>query len=142
MDSKIPIATDNIYKFLATFGLVIVISSMTLLIINSTSTNQTIWARANAIFDLESSQDPKKEDKIILLKKEIEIAVNNRELGKWALSIIFAIGAYSSFEGFRRWHRVIQPVHDEILLLQREKLRAEVASLNKSMQPTAKASAD
>lgn len=135
MDSKIPIATDNIYKFLATFGLVIVISSMTLLIINSSSTNQTIWASANAILDLESGQDPKKEDKISLRKREMEIAVSNRKFGTWALSFIFVIGSLASFEGFRKWHRDVQPVHDEILILQREKLRSEVASLNKNIQP-------
>ncbi|KDE39794.1 hypothetical protein ADINL_1834 [Nitrincola lacisaponensis] len=32
MDPKIPIPTGNIYKFLATFGLVAIVASMTLMV--------------------------------------------------------------------------------------------------------------
>lgn len=135
MDGKIPIPTDNIYKFLATFGLAIVISSMTLLLISVTSTNKIIWTNASAVYDLESGKDPRKDDKIKLLKKEIEISISNRVFSKWALSAIFIVGALASFEGFRKWAKDIQPIHDAILLMQKEKLALEVAALNQTMRP-------
>lgn len=42
---------------------------------------------------------------------------------------------FASVEGFRRWLKHIQPIYDEILELQREKLRLEVSSLKTSTQP-------
>ena len=142
MDTKIPVPTDNIYKFLATFGLVVMVASMTLIILNANTTNKTVWEAANAIYDLEVSNDPLKEKRMKLLESEIGVAASNRTFGLWALSVVFALGFFASLEGFRRWYKHIQPMYDEILELEREKLRLEVSSLNKSMQPNAKASAD
>lgn len=142
MNTNIPVSTDNIYKFLATFGLVVMVASMTLMILNVSATNKTVWEAASAIYDLEVSDDPLKEKRMKLLESEIGIAASNRTFGRWSLTVIFTLGLFASFEGFRRWYKHIQPVYDEILELEREKLRLEVRHLNKSMQPNAKASAD
>lgn len=129
MDPKIPLPTDNIYKFLALFGLIVMISSMSLLIYITRSTNELVWENANAIFDLDKSNPPYKEERAKLLTKEIEIAVTDRDAGKWGLAIVFALGFYASLFGFWRWYKDIQPTHDEILALQRDKLRAELNNL-------------
>src|SRR5690554_2324500 len=140
MTPQIPVPTDNIYKFLATFGLVVMVASMTLMIVNTTTTNKIVWRTANAIYDLEVSDDPLKEKRIKLLEAEISVADSNRTSGRWSLAIIFGLGFFACFEGFRRWLKYIQPIYDEILELQREKLRLEVSSLNKSIQPNAEVS--
>jgi hypothetical protein len=134
MDPRIPVPTDNIYKFLATFGLVVMVVSLTLMFINSRTANQVIFDSAQAYFDLKGSEDPLAKEREELLDKQVQVAVNNREHAKWILAAIFAIGFYSSCFGFYRWYRNVQPVHDEILELQKRKLELEIRSLNKSQQ--------
>lgn len=137
MDPRIPVPTDNIYKFLATFGLVVMVVSLTLMFVNSRTANQVVFDSAQAYYDLKSNEDPLIEEREELLNKQVQVAVSNREHGKWILAIIFAIGFYSSCFGFYRWYRNVQPVHDEILELQKRKLELEIRSLNKSQQRTA-----
>lgn len=134
MDPRIPIPTDNIYKFLATFGLVVMVASLTLIIINGRTANQVIVNNAEAYYDLKVSDDPLIKDRKELLNKQIQIAVNNREYTKWILAVVFAIGFYSSGFGFYRWYHKVQPLHDEIMELQRQKLELEVLSLKKSQK--------
>lgn len=136
MDPRIPVPTDNIYKFLATFGLVVMVVSLTLLFINGRTANQVIFNSAKAYYDLKSSEDPLLEEREKLLDRQVQIAVNNREHGKWLLAVVFAIGFYSSCFGFYRWFRKVQPVHDQISELQRQKLELEIRALNKAQQRT------
>jgi hypothetical protein len=90
-----------------------------------------VWEAANAIYDLEVSNDPLKDKRMKLLESEIRVAASNRTFGLWSLAIIFSLGLLASFEGFRRWYKYIQPIYDEILELEREKLRLEVNILKK-----------
>ncbi len=46
MESKIPIPTDNIYKFYALFGLVILISCIAAFLYVYSSTNELIFKKA------------------------------------------------------------------------------------------------
>jgi len=131
MESKFPIPTDNIFKFMALFGLVVMVTSMSLMIYENSSTNQTVLSRAIAIYDLEASEDAHKEEKSALLLKEIEVAAGNGKIFRWSLAFMFAIGLYVSIDGFRRWYSVIQPIHDDILDLQKQKLELEVAALKR-----------
>lgn len=136
MESKIPVPTDNIYKFVATFGLVVTVASLTLMILNSDSTNKAIWDAAFEYYDLSASADPLKEKKTEIIEKQIKVASSNRVYGSLFLSILFAIGSLISVEGFRRWFKFIQPLSDEILELQRDKLRLEVEQLRKASGAT------
>ena|SRR5690554_5124056 len=137
MDPKIPVPTDNIYKFCATFGLVVMVVSLTLMFLNSRTANQVIFDSAKEYYDLRSSEDPLIDEREKLLDRQVKLAVDNREHGKWVLAVIFAIGFYSSCFGFYRWYTKVQPVHDEILELQRKKLELEARALNNSQQRTA-----
>jgi hypothetical protein len=96
MDPRIPVPTDNIYKFLATFGLVVMVVSLTLMFVNSRAANQVIFDSAQTYYDLKGSEDPLIEDREKLLDKQVQVAVSNREHGKWILAVIFTIGFYSS----------------------------------------------
>lgn len=92
MDSKFPLPTDNIYKFMALFGLVIMITSVSLLIYTQTKANQAVWGNAIAIYDLEAGGDPRKDDKIKILNRQLEIAASDMKTFKWGLSIARAFG--------------------------------------------------
>lgn len=134
MDSKISVPTDNIYKFMATFGLVVIISSLTLLIYMYQYTNDVIYKNATAIYDIDigSRSDKDKERRVKLLESEVKIAVTNRDIGKFGFLALFTIGLIISMYGFNKWYAFIQPKHDEILKLQRIKLQGEVNRLRKS----------
>lgn len=133
MNSKIPIPTDNIFKFTATFGLVLMISSLTLMILLFQNTNDVIFKNAKAIYDLDVSNrsDNDKKRRAELLKKEVDIAVSNRNIGKWFLAFLTVGGGFLSFVGFRQWYKKLQPMHDSLLELQLEKEKYEVKSLKK-----------
>lgn len=132
MDSKIPLPTDNIYKFLALFGLVVMVSSMTLLIYTNQTTNQKLWDSAEALYDLDTSKDPHKEERIKQELKKVEIITSDKTFFRYSLAIVFGIGGLISWKGFWKWHKEIQPLHDEMLLLQKEKLQLEVDALKKT----------
>lgn len=136
MDSKIPLPTDNIYKFLATFGLVLMVSALTLLIYTYQATNDVVFKNASAIYDLESSDrsDDDKERRAKLLTREVEVAVSNRNIGKWFFSGLFVLGLMASVIGFGRWYMYVQPEYDRALKLQNEKLELEVQSFNNLRQ--------
>lgn len=137
MDPRIPVPTDNIYKFCATFGLVVMVVSLTLMFLNGRTANQVIFDSSREYYDLKSREDPLIVERESLLDQQVKLAVDNREHGKWVLAVIFAIGFYSSCFGFYCWYTKVQPVHDEILELQKKKLELEVRALNKSKQRTA-----
>ncbi|MEZ5529881.1 MAG: hypothetical protein R3E57_08100 [Porticoccaceae bacterium] len=139
MDSKIPIPTDNIYKFLATFGLVLIVSSLTLLIYTYQATNDVVFKNASAIYDLDVSNrsNEDKERRAKLLNREIEIAITNRNIGKWFFSGLCSLGFLICIVGFERWFKHVQPEHDRSIKLQNQKLELELAALNNSSQPDA-----
>lgn len=135
MESSIPVPTDNIYKFLATFGLVVIVASLTLMVINTNSTNQAVWKAANEYYDLSVSNDPRKDEKGKILETQMRVAASDRKFVPIMLSIVLGLGGAISFEGFRRWSKVIQPLSDEIRELQREKLKLEIEQLRRSAAP-------
>lgn len=137
MNPKIPVPTDNIYKFFATFGLVLMAVSLTLMVLNSHTANEEIWQKAETYFDLQERNDPRKSDREELIESKINIAIQNREVGRWFLAGVFNIGLVLSGFGFFKWVRKVQPIHDEILELQRNKLKLEVEALNQSRKADA-----
>lgn len=134
MDLKIPVTTDSIYKFMATFGLVIIVVSLSLLVLNNKTTNDTIWEKGQSYFSIDKN-DPNLEDKETILVNQVELARSNHALFIKILSGIFGAGIIISWTGFQKWRKLIQPLQDELLRLEVEKLRLEVASLQTS-QPT------
>lgn len=134
MTPKLPVPTDNIYKFLTLFGLTLIALSLTLAVLNVNFANEEIWRKANAYFDLQAEVGPSKAEREKLILNDIDRLNTDREVGKWFLSGIFIIGFCMSIFGFYKWIRKVQPAHDELLELEREKLRLEIQALKKSSQ--------
>ena len=141
MESKVPLPTDNIYKFYALFGLLLFIFGIGAGIAQTKLTNDFM---VRSYIDLESLKSIEKPSSVetlraAVLERMIDIEKSDKETFKWALAIISAAGISLMLYGFHRWHTRIQPAQDELLHLQLEKLRHEVAALARrpAITPTA-----
>lgn len=143
MLDRVPVPTDNIYKFYALFSLVTLIFSMWGLLNIQTSTNEAIFKLLPEIEVLKKIQAPTTEQSLhlALLERKFEIAKSDRTALSIALYVIFAAAFAALLYGFGKWHKEIQPLADaqnkaqlEILQLQIEKLRLENQKLAESLK--------
>jgi len=134
MENRIPLPTDNIFKFYALFGLVLFIFSFASTLYNTRTTNEFMSSAIVELEELKAMAAPTNRDvaRREILLRQIEVAKQNKDFYKWACAVIAGIGTLGMVVGFTRWHREIQPMLDEISLLQLMKLRHEVSQLNSS----------
>ncbi len=131
MESRIPLPTDNIYKFYALFGLLLFIFGFSAVIYLTKSTNDFM---AVAVVDLEelkavSAPSAREAAKKAILTRQIEVAKSDRQgLGYWSEGVA-VFGSLLMMLGFSKWHGVVQPRQDEMAELQLTKLRYEVQQL-------------
>jgi len=127
MYSKIPLPTDNVYKFYALFGLVLLIFGLASVLYVNKSTNE-FMATAYVDFEELKSQatlNSREAARRQLLQRQMEVAKKDKEFFLSASAVLAAVGAVVMVLGFTRWQLKIQPVQDEIADLQLEKLRYE-----------------
>lgn len=123
MQPNIPIPTDNLYKFMALFGLAVIIASLVGLTFVSQVSNDRITALVPKIFALPEAEASA--DQRVLMKRILEIEVSDRNTDIKLLAVSTVAGFFVAFWGFWEWRR-IQPLHDELLELQVAKARREV----------------
>lgn len=123
MQPNIPIPTDNLYKFMALFGLTVIIASLVGLTFVSQVSNDRITALVPKIFALPEAEASA--DQRVLMKRILEIEVSDRNTDMKLLAVSTVAGFFVAFWGFWEWRR-IQPLHDELLELQVAKARREV----------------
>jgi len=138
MESKIPLPTDNIYKFYALFSLLLFVFSIGGVIYLSNSTNAVVFENWVEVETLRAEKElsPGRKARKEALEKQIEIAVDNKKTGIQALGGLSAFAICLMVFGFSVWQKKIQPVSDEtastqldIAKLQRLKLREELKAL-------------
>ncbi len=143
MLDRVPVPTDNIYKFIALFSLVALIFCAWQVLSISTTTNLIIFTNYPEIEELKSLKTPSRaqEAKLSVLERQIEVATGNRRDYNRILGGAMAISIWGLFYGFLVWHKEIQPMADaqnkaqlEILQLQIEKLRLENQKLEDSLK--------
>jgi len=136
MDSKIPLPTDNIYKFYALFGLLLFIFSIGANIVSIRNTNDYMYKSYVELEPLKSIEKPTSVDvvKREMLQKMIDVAKADKETFVTWLNRLAIFGAALTFFGFLKWQLSIQPLQDDLLKLQVQKLRHEVASLQSAPQ--------
>ena len=131
MESKIPIPTDNIYKFYALFGLVLFISCIAAFLYVNSSTNELIFSAVPEYKALEAIEHPTafETTKKQFIEKRVEVAIADRKFLEIVIGAILGISILLIGYGFRRWHSQVQPLQDETARLQLEKLRLEIDEL-------------
>lgn len=128
MESKIPLPTDNIYKFYALFGLVLVVFSAAAFLYVHSNTNTLGFAATIEYEELDSKENPtavelKRKE---ILEKRVKIAVEDKQTFSLVLYLLFLGGCASSAYGFIKWHRVLQPKLDRLLELQIQKAELDI----------------
>lgn len=137
MDSRVPLPTDNIYKFYALFGLVLLIFGVGAMLVLNRNTNAFM---AQALLDLEAVKvldqpSPVEQTRRALLERQMVVARDDKNHLTWLLAFLVALGFWGSIYGFFVWHRRIQPIEDELRALQRDKLRLEVKKMQVEAEP-------
>jgi len=132
MENRVPLPTDNIFKFYALFGLVLFIFSFASTLYNTKTTNEFMSSAIVELEELKAMAAPTNRDiaRREILVRQIEVAKLDKNFYKWACAAIGAIGTLGMVVGFMKWHREIQPMLDEISQLQLAKLRHEVSQFN------------
>lgn len=120
MESKIPLPTDNIYKFYALFGLALIVSSMLAIVYLQKTTNDLIFTTAFEYEELVAKEhlsvtESKRKE---IFEKKLEIAVADKKYYSYALGGILGLGLVLSWVGFTKWQKEIQPKQDKLLDLQ------------------------
>lgn len=132
MQPNVPVATDNLHKLMATFGLAIIIASLVGIYMVYKSANEEIYLVADRMFELYKAglhETALGKDMMSVYDKRIEIAAGNRTAYLWLLFPMFGLGWGFSIVGFERWKK-IQKIQDELLELQVTKARMQVHKVN------------
>ncbi|MGE8448229.1 MAG: hypothetical protein ACN6O1_18610 [Comamonas sp.] len=134
MLDRVPVPTDNIYKFIALFSLVVLVFSFWQMVSVTTASNAIVIKNYPEIVELQSLEvrTSAQEAKLAVLEREKEVVVKDRKLFVNILSWVIAFAFYGIIYGFWVWRREIQSMVDaqnkaqlELLQLQVEKLRLE-----------------
>ncbi|MES1190468.1 MAG: hypothetical protein ABUS47_05235 [Steroidobacter sp.] len=128
MESRIPLPTDNIYKFCALFGLLLTVFSIGSMIYVNRSTNELVFSSIVELKQLETLKQSSviEQTKLDMLTKQLEIAQADKKVFQKALSALVGVAFWLAVYGFWKWHFYIQPMQDELLKLQIKKLKAEL----------------
>lgn len=138
MNTRVPIPTDNIYKFYALFGLALLFAC----IIAFVSTYNTHLDRTFDVHEeleiLKKLKKPTGEQqvRIEILERKAEIDPENK---KFYMSIInggVGISIVIISFGFFMWQFKVQPKQDELIKKQLEKIDLEIKALNKQLNNT------
>ena len=129
MQPNVPVPTDNLYKLMALFGLVLIISALFTAAYVHVNVNNKHFSYVDVYYGPTTRNEPDQAE----FKKHIESQVDALHDGsELAMSIAggaLAIGGWLCILGFKRWAK-IQPLHDELLELQIAKARKEVHGSN------------
>jgi hypothetical protein len=134
MDSKIPLPTDNIYKFYALFGLTLLFACVYAFVqlYNTYSTQAT--KRYIELQTLSAIAKPTAEQtaKLTIIKNQELIAASDKAFFLKALGLIIGAALILLIYGFYQWHRKIQPLQDQMISMQLEKLNLEIEAMKQS----------
>lgn len=141
MLDRVPVPTDNIYKFIALFSLVTLIFSVWQTISFTTASNAIVMKNFPEIEELKSleSRSRVQEAKLAVLEREMEVVIKDKKFVVEMLSWIVGLSVSGIVLGFGIWLRKIQPLIDahskaqlELLELQIERLKIENMKLKDS----------
>lgn len=139
MNQNVPIPTDNVYKFYAMFGLVVMLTTAIMFFIRHEEYNRRAFERHIPMKLLKSKEDldDQQTHELYLYEQKAGIDESNK---KFELSLymflFFLPGTLLTTYGFFMWHTKIQPAQDKLIELQLKRLEGEVKAVNKEVQRT------
>ncbi len=135
MQSRVPLPTDNIYKFYALFGLLLFLSCTYAFVNLQQSYNERIFKRhvelktLQDITELNATQLATRE----ILERQAKIDASDKKFFLNSIAVFFSIAILLMFYGFQQWHTKIQPQQDEILKRNLDKIDLEIKMLKKQI---------
>jgi hypothetical protein len=136
MEPSIPVPTDNIYKFIGLFGLVVFISSMLAVVYLTSKNNEVVFKGIEELRNLQMKEKLTLEESN--RKYVLEGILQNNTTSTIIYLIILAsfllFGFILSIFGIYYWFKKVQPKQDELLNLQIEKMRREIQVLDKQLE--------
>ena len=132
MESKIPLPTDNIYKFAALFSLLLLIFSLGAVIYATSSANAVIFEHWGEVETLKAQEKRTVEQasRLKALERKIEVTLEDKKAFNKISSFLGALGFAGMILGFGYWHRRIQPLADQMALTQLEMARLQLLLLS------------
>lgn len=132
MESKIPLPTDNIYKFAALFSLFLFIFSFGAIIYATNSANAVIFEHWVEVETLQAQEKHTVEQasRLKALERKIEVAVEDKKTFNRFSAFIGALGFVGVILGFGYWHKRIQPLADQMAVTQLEMARLQLLLLS------------
>lgn len=140
VESKIPVPTDNVYKFYALFSLFVLIFSFGSILYLAKTTNELAFTSYVEVERLKSASVPPAlaAAQKTVLEKRVELAIEDKKFFMNVLTV-FAFGAiFGLAYGFSKWHKEVQPVIDQTAMVQLEiaKLQLEKLKRELGIQPS------
>lgn len=127
MESRIPLPTDNLFKFIALFAMFVFVSSFVTMLYQTEKTNELIFTTYVEQAALSDKEKPTASDEArkLMLEKRLDLALSDKLFFRWLLAGVAAIAFWSAVYGFFRWHRHVQPMLDEA-----QRIQIDIAKLN------------
>ncbi|ELM0326635.1 hypothetical protein Q3047_004097 [Vibrio vulnificus] len=134
ISSNMNLPTDNLYKFLALFGLLLTVTGCYMFNSSYTNFNNEYISSIVELAKYENIENPTKYEvtQKKALEKIIELLKANKPFNLNVSMFVIIIGLITMFYGFCRWHNKLQPKLDELLELQVAKAKLEVRQLEKT----------
>lgn len=136
MESKISLPTDNIYKFLALFSLVLLISSVGAVIFATNAANAIVFEHWVELETLQAQEKLSVEQasRLKALERKVEVTVSDKKTFTQLSGAGIGLGLVGIFLGFGYWHRRIQPLADQMAVTQLELARLQLLSLKADLK--------
>lgn len=136
MESKIPLPTDNLYKFVALFSLVLLISAFGTILYATNATNAVAFEHWVEIESLQAQEalSVEQASRLKALERKIEVAVADKETYVRSAQIISALATLGIFFGFGYWYKRLQPIADEMAATQLEIAKLQLLALKADLK--------
>jgi hypothetical protein len=134
MNSNLAIPTDNPFKFLAIFGLVLFLAGPLFVIASTNATNNIIFETRAAAYEASAFELPYQTSLIADLERKAEIAVSDHDLFIRLAGGSSAVGFFMMLLGFSVWFKKIYPEEEDLRKKHAQKLKIEIKLLNKNFR--------
>lgn len=143
MLDRVPVPTDNVYKFYALFSLVALVFCVWLFFSKHAEKNAIASQNYPEIAEIKAIKEPTAAQvaKLEVLEQQIEVAKADKKIIDTLLGVLIGCSLWLMGYGFLKWHKEIQPVIDasqkaqlEILQLQVEQLKLQNEKLAASLR--------